>query len=227
MKTCQHINIIQIEECYVDKGELSIIMEYCNGGTLANLLKQIEKLTEAEISYFCRQICHGLSYLHLNKIFHRDIKSDNILLTPFGDVRIADFGLAQESNISTTSMVGTSYWMAPEVILRKPYGPKVDIWSLGSICYTLATGNPPYQSEGSLRAMFYISTKGGPALPNEESYSKEFLSFLDWCYQIEPDFRPTADELLTHPFFEYEHDPIALENKLRFKVLLDSLTKFV
>jgi serine/threonine protein kinase len=87
-------------------------------------------LTEAEISYFMAQICQGLAYLHAAGLAHLDIKSENILLNLTGQVRIADFGLVREADPAQPNlvgMVGTSYWMAPEIIRRQPYNQKVDV----------------------------------------------------------------------------------------------------
>ncbi|NWI84975.1 PAK1 kinase, partial [Pitta sordida] len=120
---------------YLLREELWLVMEYVDGGSLYDVINVI-LLSEEQIATVSRECLQGLHFLHSNRIIHRDIKSDNILLRTDGSVKLADFGFAtQLPNLRTQrqSVVGTEWWMAPEVLQRKPYGPKVDIWSLGIV----------------------------------------------------------------------------------------------
>jgi len=210
MRTCQHKNIVNFMECYECNGEIWMVMEYCDGGTLRDLCQEVY-LAEPEIGYFLKQITQGLAYLHQQKRIHRDIKSENILLNLNGDVKLADLGLVQEiqteTSVKSSPMVGTPFWMAPEVICKQPYGSKIDLWALGCVAFELAVGTPPYHSEGPLKAMLYTAISSVHSqlanLPchNEKGvWSEEFKDFLFLCFQTRPQSRPTAAQLLQHPF---------------------------
>lgn len=208
MRRLNHPNIVEFEDCFYFDKKVWLLMEYCDGGTLKNFYQEVY-LTESEISFIIRQICVGLNYLHNQQLAHLDIKSENILLNLNGQVKIADFGLVREvspDQDSLTSMVGTSYWMAPEVIQRKFYGQKVDIWGLGCICLELAQGSPPRHEMGSLKAMFYAATQGPPEFDsnpdNDHSWGEKMVDFLRQSLHMDPRKRPNASQLLAHPFLQ-------------------------
>jgi p21-activated kinase 1 len=181
---------------------LWILMELMDGGSLTNIATFCD-CQEAHIAYFAREVLKGLKYMHDHNKIHRDIKTDNVLIRSDGVVKLADFGYTAQlsgSGESRKSIVGTPYWMAPELIKAKPYSFPVDIWSLGIMCRELAEGEPPFVEYPPMRALFLIVSQGIPEISNKESRSPLFLDFLSRCLVPDPERRATAGELLKHPF---------------------------
>jgi len=204
MKRYTHPNIVKYLDSYLCDGHLWIAMEFMGGGCLTDVLEQYDdvKLGESSIALVCAETLKGLSYLHAHNCIHRDVKSDNILLGADGAVKLADFGYASQLTLQKqkrNTIVGTPYWMAPELIRGMDYDQKVDIWSLGVMCMEMCEGEPPYMEFPPLRALFFITTKGLPAL-KESKWSPELVDFVKQCLQVDGELRPDADSLLQHPF---------------------------
>ncbi|KAJ7711567.1 STE/STE20/PAKA protein kinase [Mycena metata] len=220
MKESQHPNIVNFLESYLVKSnELWVVMEYMEGGALTDIIEN-NTMEEDQISSICFETCKGLGHLHSQSIIHRDIKSDNVLLDALGRVKITDFGFCAkltDQKSKRATMVGTPYWMAPEVVKQKEYGAKVDIWSLGIMAIEMIENEPPYLDEEPLKALYLIATNGTPTLKKPEALSRELKGFLAVCLCVDVSSRATANELLDHEFLKKACALAGLAPLLRFK----------
>lgn len=216
LKQCRHPNIVGYIGSYIKKGNLWLIMEYCSAGSVADLIKVTKRtLDEVQIASICQAVLRGLEYLHENKKIHRDIKAGNILLDHKGIAKLADFGVsAQLANTLSKkdTVIGTPYWMSPEVIARSLYNKKTDIWSLGITAIEMAEGEPPYSNLHPVRAMFVIQKNPAKGLTEPHKWSNEFTDFVKKCLTIDPKQRPTAKELLIHSFIRRARGPSLLSD---------------
>ncbi|XP_025191259.1 mitogen-activated protein kinase kinase kinase kinase 5 isoform X1 [Melanaphis sacchari] len=209
MQDCHHPNIIEYYGSYLRRDKLWICMEYCSGGSLQDIYHITGPLTEIQIAYMCRETLKGLSYLHMMGKMHRDVKGANILLTEYGDVKLADFGVSAQITATINkrkSFIGTPYWMAPEVaaVERKGgYNQLCDIWAVGITSIELAELQPPMFDFHPMRALFLMSKSGfkPPTLKDRDKWSPTFHNFIKISLTKNPKKRPTADKLLMHSFF--------------------------
>ncbi|XP_058129546.1 serine/threonine-protein kinase PAK mbt [Anopheles ziemanni] len=217
MRDYHHPNIVETYSSFLVNDELWVVMEFLEGGALTDIVTH-SRMDEEQIATVCKQCLKALSYLHSQGVIHRDIKSDSILLASDGRVKLSDFGFCAQVSQELPkrkSLVGTPYWMSPEVISRLPYGPEVDIWSLGIMVIEMIDGEPPFFNEPPLQAMRRIRDMPPPKLKNSHKVSSRLQNFLDRMLVRDPVQRATAAELLAHPFLRQAGPPSLLVPLMR------------
>ncbi|KAI8099723.1 kinase-like domain-containing protein [Halteromyces radiatus] len=208
LQELQHENIVQYLGSQSDNAHFSIFLEYVPGGSVAGLLSSYGAFQEPLVKSFVRQILKGLTYLHGKDIVHRDIKGANVLVDNKGGVKISDFGISKKveddiMQVTATaahrpSLQGSIFWMAPEVVKQTQYTRKADIWSLGCMVVEMFTGDHPFPEFSQMQAIFQIGSYTAPDIPTH--ISEEAKDFLKCTFQLDHEKRPTAQELLSHPF---------------------------
>ncbi len=204
MRDYHHSNIVEMYDSFLVGEELWVVMEFLEGGALTDIVTH-SRMDEQQIATVCKACLKALAFLHSNGVIHRDIKSDSILLSHDGKVKLSDFGFCAQVNPELPqrkSLVGTPYWMAPEVISRFPYGTEVDIWSLGIMVIEMVDGEPPFFNEPPLQAMRRIRDTPPPKLKNTHRVSPRLLGFIERMLVRDRAQRASAFELLQHPFLK-------------------------
>lgn len=224
-----HRNIAKYFGAFVKKSEsrhedqLWLVMELCAFGSVTELIKsQKQNMKEHWIAYICKGILRGLKYLHENKVIHRDIKGQNVLLTDDTVIKLVDFGVSAQLDKTCAkrrTFIGTPYWMAPEVIScednpNATYGSSSDLWSLGITAIEMAERKPPLSELHPMRALFLIPRNDPPRLKDKKKWSPAFQDFVAHCLTKDFRSRPDATKLLTHRFI---HDNADLKAKNEIK----------
>ncbi|XP_027030903.2 STE20-like serine/threonine-protein kinase isoform X2 [Tachysurus fulvidraco] len=209
LASCDHQNIVKLLDAFYFESKLWILIEFCAGGAVDAVMLELERpLTEPQIRVVCKQTLDALTYLHENKIIHRDLKAGNILLSADGEVKLADFGVSAKNTRTLQrrdSFIGTPYWMAPEVVMcetskDRPYDYKADIWSLGITLIELAQIEPPNHEMNPMRVLLKIAKSEPPTLMQPSRWSPEFSDFLKKALDKNIDHRWSTTQLLQHPF---------------------------
>ncbi|KAG7390007.1 hypothetical protein PHYPSEUDO_008969 [Phytophthora pseudosyringae] len=227
LRKLKHENIVKYHDTIKTQGYLYIVLEYMENGSLAQFIKKFGSLSETLVAMYITQVLRGLAYLHEQGVLHRDVKGANILTTKDGLVKLADFGVAIKLNETqkANSVVGSPYWMAPEVIEMSGGSSASDIWSVGCTIIELLTTKPPYFDLAPMAALFRIVQEDHPPLPQRMSPVKTLANnccgeyrdlltvrpvlfqrkqalhdFIMKCFMKEPRLRGSAEELLAHPW---------------------------
>ena len=206
-----HPNIIKFYDVFESKKPkhmINIVTEYADGGDLSEKIKERKNkngnFTESEILDYFTQICLAIRHIHEKKIIHRDLKSGNIFLMKNGFVKLGDFGIAknfQRTIDKAKTMVGTPYYLSPEMIESKPYDSKSDIWSLGVLLYEMMTFKMPFNAN-SLASLIIKITRGN-YIPPPVIYTKDLRELVSKCLTLDPKNRPTIKEILGMPFIKF------------------------
>ncbi|XP_061072896.1 serine/threonine-protein kinase ULK2 isoform X2 [Conger conger] len=213
LKELQHENIVALYDVQETPSSVFLVMEYCNGGDLADYLQAKGTLREDTLRVFLQQIAAAMRILHSKGIIHRDLKPQNILLSYTGRkkgglngirIKIADFGFARylQSNMMAATLCGSPMYMAPEVIMSQNYDAKADLWSIGTVVYQCLVGKPPFQANSpqDLR-MFYEKNKTlEPSIPRETS--APLCDLLLGLLQRSQKDRMDFDTFFSHPFLD-------------------------
>lgn len=201
LQKLRHQNIILMLDWFETKTEFGVVTEYAQG-ELFEILEEDGKLSEEQIRKIAIQVAQALQYLHQNRIIHRDMKPQNILIGAEGVVKLCDFGFARAMSTSTivlTSIKGTPLYMAPELVQEQPYNHSVDLWSFGIILYELFAGQPPFYTN-QLAALVRLIVKKDVKYP--DNMSEDFKSFLSGLLIKEPEKRMRWSDIMEHPFLQ-------------------------
>ncbi|GJJ77608.1 hypothetical protein EMPS_09967 [Entomortierella parvispora] len=219
LKKLNHPNIVKYYGFEKTSDNLNIILELCENGSLRSLCKNFGKLPEHLGAMYITQVLDGLVYLHDQGVIHRDIKGANILATKDGLVKLADFGVATLSNDvgGDTSVAGTPYWMAPEIIELSGATTASDIWSLGCTVIELLDGEPPYHDLQPMGALYKIVDDEHPPIP--ESVSAIVRDFLMQCFQKDCNLRVSAKKLSKHPWIQMSKKKASGSQRSREKAI--------
>ncbi|XP_031748053.1 serine/threonine-protein kinase mig-15-like [Xenopus tropicalis] len=204
-----HRNIVDFYGAFYHKasskhGGLWIATELCTGATVEELIATKRTLGERWIAYICKNVITGLNHLEEKNIIHHDIKPEHIVISSSGEVKIGEFCFATIGGRSASTS-GTMAYMAPEVLAHfaqnsGEYDHKADIWSLGIAAIQMAEGHLPFRRLPKQKLIQRITTGPVPSLPSRGNWSDEFRFFISECLQRDPGRRPSARQLLTHPF---------------------------
>ena len=208
LKKLDHPNIIKFKEVFIQRKPneaLNIVTEFADGGDLSQKIEQQKKkpFPESQILDYITQICLALQHIHKKKIIHRDLKSGNVFLMKSGLVKLGDFGIAKGLKSTwekAKTMVGTPYYLSPEIINSKPYDSKCDIWALGILLYELMTFKMPFNAVSL--PLLSIKINRGVYQPPPGTYSSEIRDLLKKCLTLEPEKRPSIDDILQLPLIK-------------------------
>eukprot|EP00020_Sapocribrum_chincoteaguense_P010498 CAMPEP_0170732764 /NCGR_PEP_ID=MMETSP0437-20130122/1725_1 /TAXON_ID=0 /ORGANISM="Sexangularia sp." /LENGTH=554 /DNA_ID=CAMNT_0011071021 /DNA_START=64 /DNA_END=1728 /DNA_ORIENTATION=- len=225
--TFSHTNIVKFITAFVvhppeKKPQCWVVMELMKGGTLQEAAK-VASFTDEHCAYVGREMLKGIAYIHDLGYAHRDLKSANVMMSLDAEIKLIDFGLCTRADShNLRHMVGSPFWMPPEMIRRQPHGLKVDLWSLAISLWEMRLSKAP-NSHNKVRALFLVATEG---LKPPKAAGEAFQEFLGQCLKLKPSDRPDAKDLLNHPFLDTAVDVEAISAILRDAFMKKALSSF-
>lgn len=194
----RHPNILKLYGYFYDQSRVYLILEYAAQGELYKKLQKMGRFDEERAATYIRQLAEALQYCHSKKVIHRDIKPENLLLSFKGDLKIGDFGWSVHAPSSRrTTMCGTLDYLPPEMVEGKQHDDKVDLWSLGVLCFEFLVGNPPFEAHDH-RSTYHRISRVDIKYPSHISEgAKDLISKL---LKYKPTERLTLDQVLVHPW---------------------------
>ncbi|CAD7084987.1 unnamed protein product [Hermetia illucens] len=211
LKNLSHKHIVGLTDFFWDEKFIYIVLEYCNAGNLSTYIRQRNVLPEATCKYFLRQLAAAVQYMRSNDISHFDLKPQNLLLTRTPNVvlKVADFGFAEHLELgeSNYTLKGSPLYMAPEIVLKRNYDARADLWSIGVILYECLFGRAPYSSKTIEELMARIKKQERIAIPTNAKISGECEDLLTRLLQHDVSKRITFKEFFEHPFLDLKHSP--------------------
>jgi serine/threonine protein kinase len=200
--------IVAFHDAFItpSEGNISIVLEYMDGGSLQDIVDTGGCGLESVLANISYRFLLGIDFIHEHHQLHRDIKPSNLLINHHGAVKISDFGIVREmdgTQAKASTFVGTLTYMSPERISGEEYSYASDVWSFGLSLLTVALGRYPLQTEGGYWGLLHsLRDEPSPELPKDGDFSDVFHDFINQCLKKDPKDRPTANNLLKHPFLE-------------------------
>ena len=203
----RHPNILRLYGYFYDKKRVYLILEYAANGELYKILRKAKRFAEPLAAKYIAQMAEALIYLHKKHVIHRDIKPENLLLGMNGELKIADFGWSVHAPTNRRqTLCGTLDYLPPEMIEGKEHNEKVDLWSLGVLCYEFLVGVPPFEEQGHQHTYRRIATVDLRIPSNVSSEAKDLITRL---LVHSPEKRIPLDQVLQHPWIvKYTQDGI-------------------
>lgn len=201
----KHPNIVSYKDSFEREGFLYIAMQFCEGGDLYNKLKEQRGmlLEERQLVEWFVQIAMALQYMHERNILHRDLKTQNIFLTKSKIIKVGDLGIARvldSSSDMATTLIGTPYYMSPELFSNKPYNHKSDVWALGCCVYEMMTLKHAFNAKDMNSLVYKILRGKMPPMPKQ--YSTDLVGLLRSMLHQDPNKRPTVNKILRDPYIK-------------------------
>lgn len=226
MKLLNHPNIVRMLEFKWDERNVYLILEYCEGGNLSEYIRRLIRLPETICKRSIQQLAMGLAYLRLKEICHMDLKPKNLLIKykPF-TLKIADFGLSQflSEKAYTENVRGSPLYMAPEILLKKQYNYKVDLWSVGIILYECIYGKAPFYDKDFRDIIDALTDEVEIKYPARVAVSEDCMNLLKGLLVYDPGQRMNFDDFFNHPFVDVVHAPTEENKKLAIHILHEAV----